>query len=276
LVSDLNDKLAALRQKTLERDDETDPNGRIYRDKVSGEIYYSVTRILGETASKESKEALAKWLERPGAAQNRDAAAARGTSAHNHLEYLTKTASRLVRSTANKRGVWKSGSDGLYRAPEGITTWALTKALQGAPRPRLHSEGWALCLRGYLLDRISAIHSTEFSIHHIAGFAGTCDLLADVKHPESNESKLTLLDWKTTGRAIHRSKPEHYENYRAQLGAYSLGLKARTGIQAEAGVLVIGRQSGQPQEIWLEKDELLLEEDKFLARCVSFFEHLPY
>jgi hypothetical protein len=275
-VSDLNDKLAALRQKTLERDDETDPNGRIYRDKVSGEIYYSVTRILGETASKESKEALAKWLERPGAAQNRDAAAARGTSAHNHLEYLTKTASRLVRSTANKRGVWKSGSDGLYRAPEGITTWALTKALQGAPRPRLHSEGWALCLRGYLLDRISAIHSTEFSIHHIAGFAGTCDLLADVKHPESNESKLTLLDWKTTGRAIHRSKPEHYENYRAQLGAYSLGLKARTGIQAEAGVLVIGRQSGQPQEIWLEKDELLLEEDKFLARCVSFFEHLPY
>ena len=275
-MSDLNDKLAALRQKTLERDDETDPNGRIYRDKVSGEIYYSVTRILGETASKESKEALAKWLERPGAAQNRDAAAARGTSAHNHLEYLTKTASRLVRSTANKRGVWKSGSDGLYRAPEGITTWALTKALQGAPRPRLHSEGWALCLRGYLLDRISAIHSTEFSIHHIAGFAGTCDLLADVKHPESNESKLTLLDWKTTGRAIHRSKPEHYENYRAQLGAYSLGLKARTGIQAEAGVLVIGRQSGQPQEIWLEKDELLLEEDKFLARCVSFFEHLPY
>ena len=274
-MSDLNDKLAALRQKTLERDDETDPNGRIYRDKVSGEIYYSVTRILGETASKESKEALAKWLERPGAAQNRDAAAARGTSAHNHLEYLTKTASRLVRSTANKRGVWKSGSDGLYRAPEGITTWALTKALQGAPRPRLHSEGWALCLRGYLLDRISAIHSTEFSIHHIAGFAGTCDLLADVKHPESNESKLTLLDWKTTGRAIHRSKPEHYENYRAQLGAYSLGLKARTGIQAEAGVLVIGRQSGQPQEIWLEKDELLLEEDKFLARCASFFESLP-
>ena len=268
-------KLAALRQQYLERDDESDPNGRIYRDKLTGEIYFSVTRILGETASEESKKALAKWLERPGASQNRDAAAARGTSAHNHLEYLTKTASRLVRSTANKRGVWKSGSDGLYRAPEGITSWALEKALQGAPRPRLHSEGWALCLRGYLLDRISAIHSTEFSIHHAAGFAGTCDLLADVKHPETNESQLTLLDWKTTGRSIHRSKPEHYENYRAQLGAYSLGLTARTGIEAQAGALVIGRQSGHPQEIWLDRDELFQEEKNFLERCTQFFENLP-
>lgn len=270
------DQLASLRQKFLERDDTSDPNGRIYRDKVTGEIYFSVTRILSETSSEESKKALSKWLERPGSSQSRDAAAARGTSAHDHMEYLTKTASRLVRSTANKRGVWKSGSDGLYRAPEGITTWALSKALQGAPRPRLHGEGWALCLRGYLLDRISAIHSTEFSIHHAAGFAGTCDLLADVRHPESNESKLTILDWKTTGRAIHRSKPEHYENYRSQLGAYSLGLKARTGIQAEAGVLVIGRQSGKPQEIWLEKDELLQEENNFLERCERFFDELHH
>ena len=43
-MSDLNDKLASLQQRLLERDDESDPlGGRIYRDKVSGEIYHSVT-----------------------------------------------------------------------------------------------------------------------------------------------------------------------------------------------------------------------------------------
>ena len=52
-MSDLNDKLTSLQQRLLERDDESDPGGRIYRDKVSGEIYHSVTRILGATAPEE-------------------------------------------------------------------------------------------------------------------------------------------------------------------------------------------------------------------------------
>ena len=68
-MSNLNDKLAALKGKWLERDDETDPNGRIYRDKVTGEIYHSVTRILSATAPEEQKKALEKWLERSDAAK---------------------------------------------------------------------------------------------------------------------------------------------------------------------------------------------------------------
>ena len=79
-MSDLNEKLAALKGNYLERDDETDPGGRIYRDKVSGEIYHSVTRILGATAPEEQQKALAKWLERPDSGQTRDMAAARGTA----------------------------------------------------------------------------------------------------------------------------------------------------------------------------------------------------
>ena len=63
-MSNLNEKLAALKGNYLERDDESDPGGRIYRDKVSGEIYHSVTRILGATAPAEQQAALAKWLER--------------------------------------------------------------------------------------------------------------------------------------------------------------------------------------------------------------------
>ena len=55
-MSDLNDKLASLQQRLLERDDESDPGGRIYRDKVSGEIYHSVTRILGATMPEENNK----------------------------------------------------------------------------------------------------------------------------------------------------------------------------------------------------------------------------
>ena len=58
------DKLAALRHKSLERDDESDPGGRIYRDTTTGEIFHSVTRILSATMPEPDKKALEKWLER--------------------------------------------------------------------------------------------------------------------------------------------------------------------------------------------------------------------
>jgi len=267
---DNQDRLAALRHRCLERNDEIDPGGRVYIHKETGDYYFSVTRILSATASEAQKKALEKWLERPNSIQDRDMAAARGTAAHNQLEYITKTASRLVRSTATKRGVFKIGSDGLYRAPAPITLWALQKAIQGAPRCPWSASGFARGLRGYLLDRIVALHSTEFSIHHVAGFAGTCDLLADVKEPGTDTPKLTIVDYKTTGKSIHSKIAGQYDNYKAQLGAYSLGLRARTGIQAEAGALVIARRSGAPQEIWLNKDELLQEEKNFLERVETF------
>ena len=57
LVSDLNSKLATLKGKYLERDDETDPGGRIYRDTATGEIYHSV-RILSATAPEEQRKLL--------------------------------------------------------------------------------------------------------------------------------------------------------------------------------------------------------------------------
>ena len=44
-----NERLAALKRSQLERDDISDPGGRIYRDGP-GDIYHSVTRILKETS----------------------------------------------------------------------------------------------------------------------------------------------------------------------------------------------------------------------------------
>ena len=60
---DVQDALRGLSKWKLERDDETDPNGRIYRD-ANGEIYHSVTRILKETS--DSKAALEAWVARLG------------------------------------------------------------------------------------------------------------------------------------------------------------------------------------------------------------------
>ena len=107
------DKLAALRQRCLERNDEIDPGGRVYIHKETGDYFHSVTRILSATMAPENKKALEKWLERPDSIQTRDMAAARGTAAHSSAEYVLKTAQRLARSTANKRNVWRVGEDGL-------------------------------------------------------------------------------------------------------------------------------------------------------------------
>ena len=77
------DALAGLRKWQLERDDESDPGGRIYRDSA-GTIFHSVTRILSATAPEQQQEALRKWLERPGSEGDRALAAERGTLTHSH------------------------------------------------------------------------------------------------------------------------------------------------------------------------------------------------
>ena len=146
-VSDSQNALAGLRRWTLERDD-SGPH-RVYRDK-RGNTYASVTHILKETSPQWQKDALDRWLERPTAPAERDLACQRGTLAHDHAEYVLKTAAKLARNSANKRGSWRTGDDGLERAPKGITTWALEKAIQGAPRVSWSASGYARGLRSWI------------------------------------------------------------------------------------------------------------------------------
>ncbi len=265
------DALAALRVKTLVRDDEIDPGGRVYKNTVTGEIFHSVTRILSATAPEQQKKALANWLERPNAPEERDMAAARGTAAHSSAEYCLKTALKLARATSNKRNVWSVGEDGLHRCPPKITSWALEKAIQGAPRVAWNASGYARGLRGWILDRITAIHAVEFSGYHPAGFAGSCDCLADIdgKGP-------FIIDWKTTGKSIHKTNESQLHNYRHQTGGYSLMLEHLTGIQAIGGAVVVARRSGAPTVELLDTDALKEAEEAFLGRCATYFEHLPY
>ena len=198
-------------------------------------------------------------------------AAARGTATHNSAEYCLKTAQRLARATATKRKVWRPGEDGLFRAPSKITTWALEKAIQGAPKVPWSASGYARGLRGWILDHVSAIHAVEFSAFHPAGFAGSADALIDI-----DGTGPYVCDWKTTGKSIHSSMETALSNYRDQCGAYSLMLTYRTGIQAKGAAVVVARRSGAPQTTLLELDDLKAAEDRFLARTAQYYEALPF
>ena len=273
MTLDKNDLLAALRKKALIRDDQQDPDGRVYINQETGEIFHSVTRILGTTAPEAQQKRLENWLARPGSNETREAAAKRGTGAHNHMEYVLKLAQRLARATSNKKGIWKPGDDGLYRCPQKITEWAMEKAAAGAPRIPWASSGYARGLRGWAMDHITAIHAVEFSGHHPAGMAGACDLLCDL-HMEGGPKGPIILDWKTSGKSIHSDMNDQLIQYKCQTGAYSLILKHMTGIQAVGGAVVVARRSGEPVTTMINQEELLEQEQLFLERAERHFDQL--
>ncbi len=258
---DTQDALSVLRNKKLERIDGGD--FRVYKD-VEGKEYHSVTHILGETKSKRDKEFLAKWLAKPGNDKVRNQAASRGTKAHSHCEYILKTASQLIRNTCNERNSWKTYEDGLARSPKSITEWAIKKATGASPKvhwmAELHARGLAEWING---GKITSIHSVEFSIYHPLGFAGTADCLLDI------DGKLTITDFKTTGS--FKDKPDKYlEDYFCQLGAYNLGLKHLTGIQAKQAAVIIAKEEGDIQERILNEFELLGAMAKFEERMHKY------
>lgn len=262
------DRLAHLRKWRLERDDESDPNGRVYRDP-DGNLYHSITRVLGATAPPEQKERLNKWLERPGSIQERDSAAKRGTFAHDNAEYVLKTAKKLVTHAANKRGLWRVGDDGLARPPAALTAWAIEKAIQGAPSVNWSAAGYARGLRSFLTSgRVAAIHAIEFSVSHPEmSVAGTCDALLDVVLDDGTTA-LAVVDWKTSARA--RSE-EMLTNYKHQLGAYSRCLTYNTQIKARAGAIVVARRSGAPQVRVLDAEEMQEAEARFAERAADYW-----
>ena len=266
MESESQQKLSTLRTSRLVRDDSGD--FRVYRDN-SGNTFHSVTHILKETAPPHQKEALERWLARPGAIQDRDLAANRGTRAHDACEYTLKTAAQLARKTANKRNTWKTSPDGLERCPTPITQWALEKAALGAPKVPWNAAGYARNLKGWILENVTAIHAIEFSIHYSLGqgygFAGTCDALVDVN------KKLCIVDWKTSQR--ERSE-DMLTNYIDQLGAYSIGLKSLTNIKPQGGLVVVARRTGAPQVRELSELELRGAEFRFLERAEAYFSGL--
>jgi ATP-dependent exoDNAse (exonuclease V) beta subunit len=268
MASNTQDTLASLRRWRLEQDN-SGPF-RVYRDQ-KGTIYHSVTHILKETSDKTGLE---RWEARLGpteASQQRNIAATRGNMAHSQAEYLLKTAQQLARNTANKRNSIHWDVQGLARIPAPITQWALKRVRPNVPRVGWSASGYARSLSDWITENVTEIFASEFSIHHPAGFAGTCDALIGLKNNE-----LVLADWKTSvGRktAIHdgqeRLPPGH--SYIDQCGAYSLGLKHLTGLQPTGAAIILARRCGTPNIHSMSLRDLKEAEDSFMNRVEQYF-----
>jgi len=272
MASNTQDTLASLRKWRLVQDN-SGPF-RVYRD-ANGTIYHSVTHILKETSDTTGLE---RWVARLGeaeASQQRNVAATRGNMAHSQAEYLLKTSQSLARSTANKRNAIHWDDQGLARIPPKITQWALNKVRPNVPSVGWSAAGYARSLSNWITENTTEIFASEFSIHHPAGFAGTCDALIGMKNNE-----LVLADWKTSvGRKTTPDEdglerlPEGH-SYIDQCGAYSLGLKHLTGLQPTGAVVVLARRCGAPNVHSMSARELKLAEDSFMARVERYFSGL--
>jgi hypothetical protein len=256
-------KLSDLAGNRLERDDETDPNGRIYRD-TEGNVYHSVTRILKETS--DGKAALEAWAARLGeerACIERDTAATRGTLTHNSAEYLLRTAKRLAERTANSRGGTYTDTEGLTCVPASLTKWALKQVAPNAPKVGLSASGYRKGLLSWIEANVTCIHAIEFSVRHPAGYAGTADALLNV----AGVGPL-IVDWKTSFR---KRSEALLSDYCDQLGAYSLALRHMTGIRCKGGVVVVARRAGPPDTRLLSELELRGAEARFTERCTAYY-----
>ena len=247
MPDDVQDKLATLRRWRLEQDN-SGPF-RIYRDEEDRE-YHSVTHILKHTAPDSQKDALARWSKKPGSDLQRQIACDRGTVVHEKCEYVLKTAAKLARQSANKKGSWKVWDDGLARPPKAITSWALKKSKDGAPKVAWPAREYARGLSDWLVSgAVTAIHASEFSVSSEEGFAGTADALLDTP------LGLTICDFKTSSR--ESDKPEAWlKDHQDQLGAYSLGLRERAGIRVAAGAVIIAKPDGTIQLRMLSELEM--------------------
>jgi hypothetical protein len=264
MPANTQDTLANLRKWKLVQDN-SGPF-RVYRD-AKGNIYSSVTHILKETSDKSGLE---RWVARLGeveATQQRDVAARRGNLAHNQAEYLLKTAQQLARSTANKRNSIKWDSQGLARIPTPITQWALKKVHENLPQVGWSASGYARGLSDWIVENVTEIFASEFSIHHPAGFAGTCDALVSLK----GHSGICICDWKTstTNKMPYMNAAHSYVH---QLGAYSLGLQHLTSLRPQSGAVVLARRCGDPDVYTLTQDELVQAEDAYLERVRIYTE----
>ena len=262
------DRLAALRRSGLVRNDEIDPGGRVYIDPATGERFHSVTRVLAATAPEQQKDALERWLQLPWAPMERDTAARRGTAAHSGAEYLLKTANRLARNTANRRNAWRTTPDGLERCPTAITRWALGKTHTQVPAMPWGFAGYGRGLNDWIVNNVDAIHAIEFSVRSKHGFAGTADALLEIQ----GMAGPCIVDWKTTQRP---DCPDYaLAQYKAQMGAYSIGVEELTGLRPAGACIVVARKSGPALIHTLDRAELDAAEQEFVARCARYFADL--
>ena len=99
-------------------------------------------------------------------------------------------------------------------------------------------------------NNVDAIHAIEFSVRSKHGFAGTADALLEIQ----GMAGPCIVDWKTTQRP---NCPDYaLAQYKAQMGAYSIGVTEQTGLKPAGACVVVARKSGPALVHRLSADEL--------------------
>lgn len=200
---------------------------------------YSVTSILGETTSEESRARLEAWKQRPGSAEYAELRRLTGTWTHQALEH----------------GLWDK----------------LASRFSCRPRkpPHLHqlfAQAWIEQAMEWAQANVHSLLAQEQMVYHPAGFAGTLDALGHTY----DTCELCLLDWKT---AMKPKPLEQLEQaYLPQLAAYRAGLHH---LHPDLGRIrdarcVIFLPGVQPQVVRLGEQELDHYEAVFFQRLEEF------
>lgn len=216
--------MTRLASKPLRKDGQF---GRFY--EIDGHSYPSVTHVLSVIG----KPALVNWAANTERTLVCEAAAdlycdtAAIPAKMSRPAYLSTLQARIGKTKAHQRELAKAGEIGTQAHQ--LIEWNLRRQLgqeTGPEPPVVDDAQWAFMAWQDWADSVQlkphAIEQVLWS--HVHGYAGTMDLLADVK------GVLTLLDWKT-GKAIY---PEAF----LQNAAYQMALREMGHLAPRAGLIV--------------------------------------
>ena len=140
--------------------------------------------------------------------------------------------------------------------------------------------GYGSGLNDWIVNNVDAIHAIEFSVRaslfprtsikegQPSGFAGTADALLEIQ----GMAGPVIVDWKTTQRP--ECSGYALAQYKAQMGAYSIGVTEQTGLKPAGACVVVARKSGPALVHRLSAGELADAESEFIARCSRYFADL--
>lgn len=203
----------------------------------------SVTTILSATKSEQSRQALANWKRRVGAAKAQQItteAANRGTRMHAYLEHYIETGE--MKPVGTNPYSWPG-----HAMAQTIIDQGLTKC----------NEYWG----------------TEVSLYYPKLYAGTTDLVG------VHLDKHAIMDFKQTNKP---KKDEWIEDYKLQLAAYALAHNEVYGTKIKKGVIIMcvkpevddnGNLTSEPQyqEFVVEGAEFDYWEQQWWKRLESYY-----
>jgi genome maintenance exonuclease 1 len=197
-----------------------------------GNSVASVTTILSNTKSQESKDALNNWRKRVGhqnAQQITTEAAGRGTRMHSWIENYIAT--------------------GVIGEP-------------GTNPHSIQSHKMAQTVIKQGLSKVTEFYGSEVQLYFPELYAGTTDVVA------LYEDEITIIDFKQSNKP---KKIEWLEDYFCQMAAYSLAHNHLFGTKITRGINMICTPELQFQHFEINTKNFSEWEDKWWARVHQYY-----